>query len=105
MVAPRGTPGSRVDDLLAQAGERRNVAVRVPHFLVAPHVVATTDLVWTAPASIARVFVEHLPLVIREPPLRIEGFTVAMRWHARLASDPGLVWLRGVLREVAPTPV
>jgi len=102
LVAPRGTPGSFVDDMLAKAGERRNVTVRVPHFLVAPHVVATTDLVWTAPEGIARVFVEHLPLVVREPPFRVDGFTVAMRWHARMANDPGLAWLRGVLRDVSP---
>ena len=78
------------------------MTLRVPHFLVAPHVVATTDLVWTAPEGIARVFVEYLPLVLRDPPLRIDGFTVSMRWHARVDGDPGLAWLRGVLREIAP---
>lgn len=103
LVAPRGTPGGRVDDLLARGGERRKVALRVPHFLVAPHVVATTDLVWTAPGSIARAFVEYLPLVLREPPMRIDGFTVKMRWHARVDGDPGLAWLRGQLRELATT--
>ncbi|MBA3501737.1 MAG: LysR family transcriptional regulator [Myxococcota bacterium] len=103
LVAPRGTPGSFVDDLLAKGGERRNVTLRVPHFLVAPHVVATTDLVWTAPEGIARVFVEYMPLVLRDPPLRIDGFTVSMRWHARVDGDPGLAWLRKLLREVAPT--
>ena len=103
LVAPRGTPGSMVDDLLAKAGEHRNVALRVPHFLVAPHVVATTDLVWTAPIGIARVFTEYMPLVLREPPLRINSFTVAMRWHARVDGDPGLAWLRGVLRACAPS--
>jgi hypothetical protein len=35
-------------------------------------------------------------------PFRIDGFTVAMRWHARLDRDPGLAWLRGVLREISP---
>jgi DNA-binding transcriptional LysR family regulator len=102
VVAPRGTPGSRVDDLLAQTSERRRVALRVPHFLVAPHIVATTDLVWTAPKLIAQTFSEYLPLVIRDVPFRIDGFTVMMRWHARLDRDPGLAWLRGVLREIAP---
>jgi DNA-binding transcriptional LysR family regulator len=98
LVAPRGTPGSPLDDALARSGERRQIALRVPHFLVAPHVIAATDLVWTAPESIARAFADQLPLVIREPPLRLEGFTVKMRWHARLDRDPGLAWLRGVLR-------
>ena len=102
LVAPRGTPGSLLDDALARTGERRQIALRVPHFLVAPHVIAATELVWTAPASIARAFADQLPLVIREPPLRLSGFTVKMRWHARLHGDPGLAWLRDLLRELAP---
>ncbi len=101
LVAPRGLPGSVLDDVLARAGQRRRVVLTVPHFLVAPHVIATTDLVWTAPRNLARAF-SHLPLVVREPPFRTEGFTMTMRWHVRLDRDPGLAWLRGQLRAVAP---
>jgi DNA-binding transcriptional LysR family regulator len=101
LVAPRGTPGSALDDALAREGQRRRVVLTVPHFLVAPFVIATTDLVWTAPVGVARAFT-HLPLAVREPPFRVDGFTVSMRWHVRLDRDPGLRWLRGVLREVAP---
>jgi DNA-binding transcriptional LysR family regulator len=101
LVAPRGLPGGPLDDALARAGQRRRVVLTVPHFLVAPHVIAATDLVWTAPVRLARAFA-HLPLAVREPPFRVDGFTVAMRWHVRLDRDPGLRWLRGVLREIAP---
>lgn len=101
LVAPRGIPGSPLDDALARAGKRRNVALTVPHFLVAPHVVATTDLVWTAPVGLARAFADHLPLVLRDPPMRVDGFTVTMRWHQRLDRDAGLSWLRARLREAA----
>jgi len=101
LVAPRGLPGSPLDDALAREGHRRRVTLTVPHFLVAPHVIATTDLVWTAPVGLARAF-GHLPLAVREPPLRTEGFTVSMRWHVRLDRDPGLRWLRGLFQAVAP---
>jgi len=101
LVAPRGLPGSPLDDALARAGQRRRVVLTVPHFLVAPHVIASTDLVWTAPMGLARAF-SHLPLVVREPPVRIDGFTIAMRWHVRLDRDPGVRWLREQLRAVAP---
>jgi DNA-binding transcriptional LysR family regulator len=101
LIAPRGLPGSPLDDALARAGQRRRVVLTVPHFLVAPHVIASTDLVWTAPARLARSF-PHLPLAVREPPFRLDGFTVTMRWHARLDRDPGLAWLRGMLRAVMP---
>lgn len=102
LVAPRGLPGSPLDDLLASRGQRRHIALVVPHFLVAPHVIAATDLVWTAPASLARVFAQQLPLAVREPPFRLGGFTIWMRWHVRLDGDPGLAWLRGALKAVAP---
>jgi DNA-binding transcriptional LysR family regulator len=101
LVAPRGLPGSPLDDALAREGERRRVVLTVPHFLVAPHVIAATDLVWTAPGGLARAF-PHLPLAVREPPVRLEGFTISMRWHVRLDRDPGLRWLRGLFQAVAP---
>ncbi|MEO8706682.1 MAG: LysR family transcriptional regulator [Kofleriaceae bacterium] len=100
-IAPRGLPGSPVDDLLARRGHRRNVVMTVPHFLVAPHVVASTDgLVWTAPSGLARPFARQLPLTLREPPFSIGGFDVVMRWHLRLDRDPGLAWLRGVVQTI-----
>lgn len=102
LVAPRGAPGSPLDDTLAKAGHKRRVVLTVPHFLVAPHVIARSDLVWTAPARLAKAFAAQLPIVTREPPFRIEGFRVAMRWHQRLDRDPGLAWLREMLRAVAP---
>ena len=42
------------------------------------------------------------PITIRDVPLAVEGFTVALRWHARVDGDPGLAWLRRILRDVAP---
>jgi DNA-binding transcriptional LysR family regulator len=102
-VAPRGLPGSPLDDRLARKGlPRRRIVMTVPHFLVAPHIVASTDLVWTAPRFLAKAFAEHLPLTLREPPLEIPGFEVKARWHVRLDRDPGLAWLRGLVRAVAP---
>lgn len=102
LVAPRGRPGSIVDDLLARDDLRRRIAVVVPHFLVAPAIVAASDLVWTAPAGLAHALAASYALAVRPPPLAIPSFTITMRWHLRLDRDPGLAWLRTMLREVAP---
>ncbi|MBA2543705.1 MAG: LysR family transcriptional regulator [Deltaproteobacteria bacterium] len=102
LIAPRGVPGSPLDDQLARKGHTRTIAMMVPHFLVAPHVVAATDLVWTAPARLAKAFAEQIPLTIRDVPFALEGFTITMRWHVRLDRDPGLAWLRETLRSIAP---
>jgi len=94
LIAPRGTPGSFVDDALAAMGKRRRVAVAVPHFLVAPHVIAATDLVVTLASRIARAVAGPLGLAILEPPLELPGFTMAMAWHERAHRDPAQRWLR-----------
>jgi DNA-binding transcriptional LysR family regulator len=103
LVAPRGRPGSVVDDLLARDQLRRRIVVVVPHFLVAPAIIATSDLVWTAPAGLARALAARYALAVRPPPLPLPSFSIAMRWHLRLDRDPGLAWLRALLREVAPS--
>lgn len=102
MIAPRGLIGSPLDELLAKRGQARSISMLVPHFLVAPHIVATTDLVWTAPQRLAVAFAEQLPLTTREVPFRVPGFTIVMRWHMRLDRDPGVIWLRETLKRCAP---
>lgn len=101
-VAPRGRGGSSVDDELARRGVARTVAITVPHFLIAPQVIAQTDLVWTAPVRLAGAFTDQLPLTLREVPFPIPGFTVTLRWHVRLDRDPGIAWLRRMLHDIAP---
>ena len=104
-IAPRGTPGGVVDEALAKLGLERRVALAVPHFLVAPHVVAGSDLVLTIGARVAYAFAEILPLRVLEPPLEIPSFTVRMIWHERQHHDAGLQWFRALTADVARTRV
>ena len=53
VVSPEGR-GSAIDEALGRRGLRRRPALRVPSFLVAPWVVAASDLVTTLPARLAR---------------------------------------------------
>ncbi len=101
LIAPRGTPGSFVDDALAAIGKRRRVAVAVPHFLVAPHVIASTDLVVTLASRVARTLAKPLGLTLLDPPLDLPGFTASMAWHERAHRDPAQRWLRDRLLAVS----
>ena len=103
LIAPRGTEGGFVDDALARMGMRRRVAVALPHFLVAPHIVANSDLVLTLAARIAAVLVEPLGLAVLTPPaeLGLEGFVVSASWHERTHGDPARRWVREVIAEEA----
>ncbi|MFZ5482369.1 MAG: LysR family transcriptional regulator [Myxococcota bacterium] len=101
LVAPRGTPGGVVDEVLAARGLSRRTVVIVPTFLVVPHLVATTDLVVTLPERIAVAFAGLLPLAVVPHPLDLPGFTISMVWHERAHADPGHRWLRGLFLEAA----
>jgi DNA-binding transcriptional LysR family regulator len=103
LIAPRGRPGGAVDSALEARGLTRRVSLAVPHFLVAPPIVARTDLVLTIAERIAQAFREILPLTVLEPPLPLPRFTVAMMWHHRTHADPACAWLRSTIREAAGT--
>ncbi|MRG95616.1 LysR family transcriptional regulator [Polyangium spumosum] len=103
LVSPRGTPGGIVDGALAQMGLARRVALTVPHFLVVPHVVASSDHVTTMLAHVAATFTALLPLTTFElpPELDLEPIGMTMMWHERTHEDPGARWLRGALVRAA----
>jgi DNA-binding transcriptional LysR family regulator len=100
-IAPRGAPGGAVDRELAARGRSRRVALTVPHFLVMPHVVASTDLVATVARRVAELVAGPLGLCLLEPPLPIPGFQLGVEWHERAHRDPAHAWLRRCLAEVA----
>lgn len=100
-IAPRGTRGGFVDDWLARAGKTRHVALRIADFLVAPLVVAETDLVLTLPSRIAQVFARSHGLSVVEPPGEFSNVAIWQIWHQRRKQEPAHAWLRGLLSEVA----
>jgi DNA-binding transcriptional LysR family regulator len=100
-VAPRGTRGGAVDDALRARGRERRVALLLPNFLAAPHIVARSDLVVTLGERIAKTFAEQLPLRVLPPPVRLPGFEMSLIWHERMDADAGHAWLRRQIREAA----
>jgi DNA-binding transcriptional LysR family regulator len=95
VVDPAGAGAvGAVDHALAKLGKRRDVAMRVPHFLGAPFIVARSDLVLTAPFALLRHFAGLLPLRVFEPPLELTNGRTFMTWHERVTDDAGHIWLR-----------
>ena len=87
-----------VDHALHVHGLRRTVAVQVPDFAGALFVVATSDLVLTAPTGLGEAARDRLGLTIGPHPLPLSPTHVLACWHARDDQDKGLVWLRSVIR-------
>jgi DNA-binding transcriptional LysR family regulator len=93
-VSLSGEPSGYIDDVLRRKKRRRTIALTVGHFLVAPSIIATTDLVATEPTRILRPAARHLSLAIQEPPIALPPFEVVQMWPRRQTMDEGNAWLR-----------
>jgi DNA-binding transcriptional LysR family regulator len=89
-----------VDDALAQRGLTRRVALRLSHFLLVPHVLATTDYVAALSELVARPVARALRLQILKMPLPVPSGMVRMVWHERTDASPAHAWLRSVVEQV-----
>lgn len=92
-----------IDDALAKQDKKRNIALSIPHFLLAPLVLAESDLVGIIAERTARRFASMLPLKVLETPLKLEKFAVTQVWHPRRHSESVHQWMRGLIAEVART--
>ncbi|RYG81537.1 MAG: LysR family transcriptional regulator [Alphaproteobacteria bacterium] len=89
-----------VDGALAQLGRKRDVIVTLPHWSVAPDLIAGTDLVLTISSRSLREPLDPR-LAVVPPPFALSSFPFVQTWHARRDGDAGLRWLRERLIESA----
>jgi DNA-binding transcriptional LysR family regulator len=101
LVEAGDRPSSVVDTVLADRGLGRRVVLRTPHFLVAPLMVARTDLIATLPRSVAASYAQFLPLNVFDPPLDAPGFPVQMVWHRRTREQAPHRWLRRLIMDLS----
>ncbi len=80
-------------------GVTRRIAVTTYGFAPLAALVCGTDHVATMHARLARVFAATWPLAIKPSPLPIERIEQAVQWHKYRTQDPGLAWLRDLLRQ------
>lgn len=90
-----------IDEALEQNGHSRNVTLQVPHYLVIPEIIATTNCVATVAARVAERFYDDDRFLILPTPFELPAFNVDLYWHERLDRDPSHVWLREQILNVA----
>lgn len=104
MVTPTANHGdeiaSHIDTLLAAHGHRRHIALTVAHFVVAPFIVAQTDLSLTTSERLVQPFVDLLKLEVLDLPLRLPTYRLSQVWAARSDGDPAHAWLRSAIANV-----
>lgn len=95
VVVHTGTAGPGfVAEALERAGRSRTVGMTAPTFLVAPFVVAESDLFFTAPRELVLGIARRLDLAVLDAPLPLPRVQVALLWHERNKADPGHAWFR-----------
>lgn len=98
LVSTTGGDTGIVDTVLAAQGLHRRVAVTVPSFPAAVHIVASSDLIATLPRAVAERD-ERLAVELRPPPLELPRSVAYLWWHPRFQHDPGHAWWRHALAE------
>ncbi len=85
--------------LPSHQGLRKNIHLRVPHYVALGHILQTTDLIATVPYSLAIPSLSPFKLAFCEHPLELPTLAVDQFWHERLHRDPANRWLRTLIAE------
>ena len=93
-VVGRGQREDPIDTWLREEGIERPIALVVPSYLQALHVVARSDLVAFVPRRLIDTLVAPLSLAVVPPPIDPGEYEELMFWPTRAEVDPGSIWLR-----------
>lgn len=100
LVSPEGGGFfGAVDKILSEENRARRISCSVPSFLLAPSLVAGSDLVAVIPSRLAALHeseLDQFPLPFQSP-----EFSVDLLWHPRRQKDPAHVWLRTLIAQIA----
>lgn len=90
-----------IDRLLKRYGRKREIGLRLPHFLAAPFLAQHSDLLVPVPERLAWLYASTLGLAVIEPPPEIDlgRFDYVQMWDGRRTHDPLHRWLRALIRE------
>lgn len=86
-------------------GLESRIRLTLPHFTVAPSILAESDLAVVMPRRPALRFAARHDLQVVEPDLGLPPFSVSIHWTWRAQHDPGHLWLRGVVAAMRFAPV
>ena len=89
------------DQCLSRVGRARNLSLVIPHFLVAPFVMAGSDQCFTLAERIAVPMARMLPLTILPLPFDAPRVTIWAYWHEQKHEDPAHAWLRRTIAALA----
>lgn len=98
VVLAEGRSQEIFENFLEKKRIQRKIALRTPHFMSIPMIIAQSDLLVTVPHALGVYFTRpgsNIKLI--EAPFVIPSIELKQHWHRKFHYDPKIVWLRGVV--------
>jgi DNA-binding transcriptional LysR family regulator len=103
VVSLAGDPYGFVDEILAQHGRSRRVALTVPNFMFALAVIAETDQISALPRRFAAAHAARFGVVTIDSPVPLVQFELNIVVPEVALMDAGLAWLVTLLQRTGPS--
>jgi LysR family transcriptional regulator, nod-box dependent transcriptional activator len=82
-------------------GHQRRIEVVTTAFNLAPQLLIGTERIATLHRRLAEFYARYLPLRLIPVPVQIPPLVESMQWHRSRDHDPGIAWLRSILKKAA----
>ncbi|MDX2014631.1 MAG: LysR family transcriptional regulator [Myxococcaceae bacterium] len=92
---------SPVDAAARTRGLTRRLGPALPHFLLAPPLLAQTDLLMTVPRAVLASVAVPFDLVALPCPVALAPIALSLFWGAAFDRDPAVCWFREAVRAAA----
>jgi DNA-binding transcriptional LysR family regulator len=86
---------------LDKLGIKRQLAAAVPQFTPLPEYVIGTEHIATVPNRLATLVAKRLPIRVVAPEIDFPPIVEVVQWHRHRDGDPGIAWMRDLLRDAA----
>ncbi|MDE3175232.1 MAG: LysR family transcriptional regulator [Pseudomonadota bacterium] len=87
--------------LFRRLGVARRIDVTSFSFAAIPQLLIGTDRIATIHRRLAERARAILPIAMLELPFKLPKMKQAIQWHRNRSQDPGLIWLRGLIKDAA----
>jgi LysR family transcriptional regulator, nod-box dependent transcriptional activator len=99
IVQPGEVHSALEDGFMHRLGIARRMEVTTYNFMSAAQLLVGTNRIATMHRRLARQAQRGLPITLRDVPVPVPAMEQSMQWHKHRTSDPGLIWLRELIKQ------
>jgi len=96
-IVNHGLQADPLDAYFDNTTHRRKIAISVPHYVTALHLVSCSNLLATLPRKPVDWLGDRRKLAIHPAPVSLPPITLSAVWHQRSNFDPFVVWAIGLI--------